>query len=299
MYYSAEQSRAGWLRAARGLMGYPGSIWRHRGLVWNFARRELLGRFRGSFLGIFWVLVHPLFLFAIYYAVFGYLFGNAKLPDGSPDPTFAVYLFAGILAWTAFFEGTQRACTTIVENGNLVKKVAFPCELLPVHLTLVAMAVYLVGAAVLIGVGTLFGAVRPGASLLLWPAVLVVHFFFTLGFGLLLAAVYVFIRDTHHLYGVLSTAWFFASPIFWHPRFMEDKLGPGLAGVLTLNPTYPLIQAHRQVLGVGYDTAGPFGSLVPEPLTQNLAAAGAWALGFMVVGYGFFMSRRHKFADLV
>ena len=249
-HYSAAPQRGGLRRRLHGLLGYPWLMWQHRGLVWNFFRRELLGRFRGSFLGIFWVLIQPLFLFALYYLVFGYLFGPKATATG-PDLRFAFFLFAGIIAWSAFQEGTLRTCSVVVDNGNLVKKVAFPSELLPVHLVLVAMMVYLVGAAILLVIGLALGVVHPPIEILAWPLLLIVHFVFTLGFGLILATLHVFMRDTSHLYGIVSQAWMFLSPVFWPPVFLADRLSPGAAAIAEWNPAYPLIQAHRQVLGLG------------------------------------------------
>jgi lipopolysaccharide transport system permease protein len=293
--YDAARRRRGILRHLGPVVSYPALAWQQRLLVQNFFRRELLGRFRGSFLGVFWVLVHPIFLFAIYYVVFGYFFRVKWNPLlGRPDPEFAVYLFSGIIVYTAFMEATGRACTVITDNGNLVKKVAFPCELLPLHLGMVSLMVYLVGAVVLLVVGGSLGNVVIGAKLLLWPVVLVIHAALALGIGLLLACLHVFMRDMTQIWGILSQAWLFLSPVFWHVDQFKAQLGSAVA-LLYLNPIYPLIQAHRHVLGVGVK-----GELtVDEPLGQVLLLSAAWALFFLLLGYGVFMSRREKFADLV
>lgn len=302
-YAVAEEPRFPWLHVGQ-VFGYPARIWQHRGLVWNFFRRELLGRFRGSFLGIFWVLIQPLFLFALYFLVFGFLFGPKVGPQG-PDASFAFFLFAGIIAWSAFVEGAGRACSSVVDNGNLVKKVRFPCELLPVHLVAVALLVYLVGAVILIVSGLAFGVVRPDAKLLALPLLLVVQAAFTLGVGLFLAMLQVFMRDTNHLWSLGSQAWFFLSPVFWPPGFMRVQLGDEWLDLARLNPAYPLIQAHRAVLGIGdlhvwaVPDVNPGFVAVPEPLWTNLGLAAAWAALFLVVGHTGFMAKRRKFADLV
>ena len=303
-YSVAEEPRFPWLHVGQ-VLGYPGRVWRHRGLVWNFFRRDLLGRFRGSFLGIFWVLIQPLFLFALYFLVFGFLFGPKIGPQG-PDVSFAFYLFSGIIAWTAFTEGSTRACSSVVDNGNLVKKVKFPSELLPVHLVAVALLVYLVGATILLVSGLAFGAVHLSEAILALPLLLVVQAAFTLGVGLFLAMLQVFMRDTSHLYALVSQAWFFLSPIFWPPGFMRVQLGDWALDVARLNPMYPLIQAHRAVLGVGDlrvwavpEQGNPGFVAVPESLWSNLGLAAAWAAFFLVLGHTAFMAKRRKFADLV
>jgi lipopolysaccharide transport system permease protein len=296
--YSAEAARTGVLRAALPVLRYPGRAWRHRGLVWNFFRRELLGRFRGSLLGVFWVLAQPLFLFAVYYVVFGFLFGPRARPGAPPDLVFPFWLFSGFVAFNSFLEGTMRSCTSVVENGNLVKKVAFPCELLVLHPALVAMVVHLVGTIVLLAAGIPLGIVQPDLRLLAWPAVMLVHFATIVGLGLLLANLYVFARDIYHLWGILGQAWLFLSPVFWSRQTLEGAIGPEWAELFTWNPMYPLLLAHRQSLGVGVDPARPEW-LIQEPFATNLGVASIWALGLLALGYGLFMSRRQKYADLV
>lgn len=287
--YSAEHARTGWARHVAGLLGYPQLAWRYRGLLFNFCRRQLTGRFRGSFLGTFWVLIHPIFLFGVYYVVFGKLFGSIRA-GGSGTP-FALYLFAGVVVWNEFQEATAGACNTVTGNGNLVKKVMFPCELLPLPLIAVSIVVYLVGCAVLLISGLATGTLQPGLLMLAWPLVLVVQSVFTLGFSLFLANLNVFLRDTSHLYGIVRQAWFFGSPIFWSIDLIETQLGPSAATVFKLNPMYPFLVVHRQVLGVT--------SPVPEPFWSNLGLAAVWAVVAMVIGYGLFAANKHKFADLV
>lgn len=296
--YSAEDAPRGVLRHVLPVVGYPAAIWRHRYLVANFFRRELLGRFRGSFLGMFWVLVHPMFLFLIYYLVFGLLLGSWKIGQ-PPDPSFAIYLFSGVVAFQALIEATTRSCTSVVDNGNLVKKVAFPSELLPVHVTAIALVVYLVGATVCLIAGTAFGVLQPGWMLLTLPLVLLVQLVLSLGLGLLLANLHVFARDTSHLWGIAATAWMFLSPVFWYPHLLTEKFGAGAEAFFAFNPAHHLVQAHRIALGA-VDHALPDGQMIAfGSLWQHLGWTSLWAVGLLVVGYGTFMSRRHKFADLI
>lgn len=291
--YSAEDAPKGVLRHVLPVVRYPGVILEHRWLIANFFRRELLGRFRGSALGIVWVLVQPLFLFAIYYTVFGVLLGPYRLGDPA-SASFAIFLFSGIIAFNALLEGTTRSCTAVVDNGNLVKKVAFPSELLPVPIILVALTVYLVAAVICIVAGSALGVVQPGPLLLALPLVLAVQFVMTVGIGLLLATFHVFARDTGHLWGVLGTAWFFLTPVFWPPEIVMEKLALSSTAPLALNPAYPLLQCHRLALGVVDEESFLLGSFWPQ-----LGAAALWATIFLLLGYSLFMSRRHKFADLV
>lgn len=289
-HYAATARAPSWLASMLPIVGFPAQIWEHRYLVQNFCRRELLGRFRGSLLGVCWVLVHPLFVFLVYYFVFGILFSKT---GGAPDPFFAVYLFSGVLGFTSISEGCMRSCTCVVDNGNLVKKVAFPSQLLPIPPIAVSLLVYLVGAVVCVVAGTALGVLQPGVRLLLLPVVMLLQGTMTLGIGLLLANCYVFSRDTSHLWGIVSMAWMFLTPVFWEPKMLLEKV-PFLATLFSFNPAYPLLQAQRLVLGAPDRVDSGLGDL-----GGHLLAALAWALAFLVLGYGLFMSRRHKFADLV
>lgn len=291
--YFAHARRRGLWRYVGGLAGYPRLAWRQRILVQNFFRRELLGRFRGSFLGAFWVLAQPIFLFTIYFFIFGYVFQARLSKADGPDPSFAVYMLSGLLVVTAFMEATSRACMSVYENGNLVKKVAFPCELLPVHLVGVASVVFLVGLTVLMVLGLWTGTIVPGAGILLWPLVLFVQMAMSLGVGLGLACIFVFMRDATHMWAMAGQALMFLSPTFW---VMEGPSGLGAKAEwvrhLSWGPLYALMQAHRHSLGV--TPAALDGTLL-----GHLGVAAAWALVFLVLGYGLFASRREKFADLV
>ncbi len=296
-HYSAATARRGILNHVLPVLGYPGTMVRNGGLIWNFFRRELLGRFRGSLLGIFWVLVQPIFLFAIFFLVFGFIFAHPRGGGGGPDVWFALYLFSGIIAFSSFSEATIRSCGVIVENGNLVKKVAFPCELLPVSQVLVSMMVYFAGAVVLLAIGLSTGKMSLGIDFLAWPALVLVQSVMALGLGLFLACLHVLLRDTLHLYTIFAQAWFFLSPVFWAPGQLQKNLADYWF-LFTWNPLYPLIIAHRQVLGIAL-APDDMAAGVPHGVWYHIGVAAIWAAGFLVVGYSFFASRKERFADLV
>lgn len=273
------------------LFRFPSLVWANRFMVQNFLRRDLMSRVNGSVLGLGWMLVRPLCLFALFYLVFGLVLGP-KVGEGEPDPRFAIYLFLGILAFGAITESTTAACSIIVDNGNLVKKVAFPSEVLLVHVALVAQVVYLVAVAVAFVVGLSAGLLSPGLELLAFPLVMVVQFVFVLGLGMLLANLNVFARDTAQLWGLISQGWMFLSPVFLHPRQLKGVIPDEVvAWAENLNPAWALLQSHRLVLGYSDEHIGT--------LWPQLGKASLFALGFLLIGYTTFMSRKHKFADVI
>jgi lipopolysaccharide transport system permease protein len=291
--YDAERRDRGVLAHVLPLLGYPAVIWRNRYMVQNFFRRDLMGRFHGSFLGAWWMLVQPVFLFAVYYLIFGLLYGPRT--GGGPDVSFAIYLFSGVIVFHALIEASTTSCSIIVANGNLVKKVAFPSEVLPVPVAMTSLVLYFVGAVVCVACGLGFGVLGVGWSLLGVPLVMAVQFVFVLGLGLFLANANVFIRDISQLWRIISTAWMFLSPVFWYPSMLTERLGDSVLPQLLFhcNPAFPLIQAHRLALGGENPEIGLTG------FWGHLGIAAAWALGFLILGYSTFVSSKHKYADVV
>jgi lipopolysaccharide transport system permease protein len=289
--YDSASADRGVLAHVGSIVRFPALVWRNRYMVHNFLRRDILGRVNGSFLGVGWILLQPIFLFVVYYAVFGVLFADRN-KEAEPPAVYAVYLFAGILVWQAFAEATSTSCGVIVDNGSLVKKVAFPSEVLLVHVQVSAMFTYLVGAVVCCAIAWPLGIGRPSWLLAALPLVMVVQMLMTLGIGFLLANLYVFVRDLVQLWRILIMAWMFLTPVFWQPALLESKLPAHVVPwVVNLNPVYPLVQAHRIALG---GEARYLGEFWPQ-----LGVAAAWAVFWLVVGYSTFMSRKHKFADLI
>jgi lipopolysaccharide transport system permease protein len=292
-HYSAETAPRGILRHSLPAFGYPWVAWKHASLVRNFYNRELLGRFRGSLLGVLWVLIQPMFQFTVYFIVFGYLFGRV---GGAPDPEFAVFLFAGIICFGLFTQGTSSALGSVVQNGNLVKKVAFPCELLPLVPVLVETIVFLVSCVVLLAFGLATGTTQLGVEFLALPWLVLVLGVFSTGLSLILANLYVFARDVKHVWGILSMAWFFMTPVFWPLSMLQQK--PSLAWLATameFNPMFSFVTAHRQVFGIARHTPAE----VPGTVVENLAIGSLWAIGAFVLGYGTFMANKKRYADLV
>ncbi len=281
-----------------GILGFPALVWRHRTMLGSFVTRELRARFHGSALGFFWPLIQPAALFAVYWFLFARLLGmKLELAGGDPDATgesgFAVYLFSGIILWSAFAEAVLRATGVVTENGNLIKKMAFPSELLPCSVAIVALVMQVLSLVVYFVVARVLGML-PGPEALLLPLVLLVMAVFTVGLGLLVSAMQVFLRDTMHVTGIVMTFWMFLTPIFW---FADPAIMPPVEpylDVLRLNPMLHLIDAWRICLGV--TTPSQAGAGLPwVELGRAAAAAG---LTF-VAGYAFFLGLKDRFADEV
>lgn len=290
--FDASTRSRGFFHHLGKLASYPGLIWQNRYMVQNFFRRELMSRFHGSILGAWWMLIQPLFMFAVYYIVFGKLFDRGA----GATMQYALYLFSGIILFHALVEATTTACGIIVSNNNLVKKVAFPSEALPIHVAMVSLVIYLVGAIVCIATTTISGTWTPGLELLALPLGMIVQFVMIIGMGLLLANANVFVRDVGQLWRIFSMAWMFLTPVFWVPSMLykavgEDSIIPAI--MMNGNPAFSLVMAQRIAL---FGEHPEYGIV---DLWGNLGTAACWAVGFLIVGYTSFVANKHKHADIV
>ena len=275
----------------RSLLGFPRLVWLNRNMVANFLSRDLMGRFHGSLLGAWWMLVQPVFMFAVYFVVFGLLYRR-----GGEDPTqFALYMFSGVICFHALNEALTTGCSVVVANGNLVKKVAFPSEVLPIPAALVSLILYAIGAVVVVAIGAATGKFSPGVELVFAPVVLALQFLLTLGISLLLANANVFARDVQQIWRIFSTAWFFLSPVFWHPAMMRELIGdPTLTSLaFYANPAFSLLMAHRITL------AGEIPELGITGLWGHIGVLAAWAFATLALGHLTFTANKHKHADIV
>ena len=289
--FDAEAKQQGTGARMRALADFPRLIWKNRNMVANFFQRDLMGRFHGSMLGAWWMLVQPLFMFAVYYVIFGLLYNR-----GAGDPVeFALYMFSGVVCFHALNEALSTCCTIVVSNGNLVKKVAFPSEVLPIPATLVSLILFGVGAVVVVVIGSATGKFTPGLELLFLPVVVLLQFVLTLGLGLMLANANVFVRDVQQFWRIFSMAWFFLSPVFWDPVMMKGLIGdPTLTSLaFNANPAYSLLMAHRIAL------AGEIPAMGVTDFWWHVGVLAVWSFGALLVGHVTFTANKHKHADIV
>jgi ABC-type polysaccharide/polyol phosphate export permease len=276
---------------------WPGLLWSRRDLVVTSVRRDLAARFRGTLLGCAWVIAQPLLLFGIYAFIFTQLLGvRLGAGDAAPPGTLGVYMFTGTLVWSAVAEALSRSTTCVLDNRNLVQKVRFPAQLLPVQVGLSSLVTFLAGIAAFV-LFTLCSSVWevPGPRLwLLAPLLLLLQFAFTTGLGLALAAAQVSLRDTQPLVGVALTVGMFLTPIFWVP---SAELLPGLEPWLPLveaNPLHHLVYLWRDLL-MSHEPALVFGG----SFGSSLAVLGAWSCGLFCCGSWVFLRVERHFADEV
>ena len=230
------------LRSLGRGMVYPWlTIWRNRGLIRVMVRRDILGRYRGSFGGVFWTVFNPLLLILTYAFVFGAVL-RSRFP-GDPSPLgFPLYFLAGMLPWLAFSEAAGRAPSVMLEHRNFVKKLVFAVETLPVNL--VVSGLVSEAFALLLYCGLLLVARHRLPLTILWlPLLVVPQVLFTAGVSWCLAALGALFRDLGQIIGFLLTIWFFITPIC----YPEQSLPPWAAPLFVKNPIYVLVRGYRAV----------------------------------------------------
>jgi len=260
-------------------------LWQHRDLIRQFTRREIEGRYKGSYLGLLWSFITPVIMLLVFTFVFGVVF-KARWPHargGDSLAEFALVMFAGQLAFQAFSEPVSRAPGLITGVPNFVKKVVFPLQILPV--TVVGAALYHVSVGLLIAlVASLFVYGAVPWTVLLLPFSLLPLAMLGLGCAWFLSALGVYLRDVGYIVGVALQALFFATPIFYPVSAIPEAY----RGWMMLNPLTPMIDLVRGHLIIG--TPG-------DPTTW--ACALAIGLVAMALGYAWFMVTRKGFADVL
>lgn len=256
----------------------------HRELISQFARRDVAGRYRGSFLGIFWSFLQPLVMLLTYTFVFGVIF-KIRWPGTGPTnlAEFASVMFCGMVAYSVFSECANKAPALIVSNPNYVKKVIFPLEILPVSTLLSAAFHGIVGLAILV-IMNLIVSRQVHMTLLLLPLMALPLCFLTLGISWLLASLGVFFRDLQHVVPMVTTVLFFLTPIF----FSVEMVPAPYSTFMQFNPLSFIVDGFRRIVLWG---------TLPD---WRILAAGTCACAvFMMLGYAFFMRTKKGFADVV
>jgi lipopolysaccharide transport system permease protein len=288
--------RPGAVDLARRILAWPRVVFDRRDLLLTSVCRDLVSRFRGTLLGLAWVIAHPLLVFAIYAFIFTQLLGLRLGTSAAPEGTLGVYMFTGTLVWTAFADALSRSTSCVLDNRNLLQKLRFPAQLLPLQVGLSSLVTFGAGLAAF-WVFTLFSPVweAPGVRLVLWaPILLLLQLLFSTGLGLALSAIQVALRDTQQLLAVGLTVWMFLTPIFWVP---SAELLPGIEpwlGLVEANPVHHLVYLWRDLLMSGEPAEIFGGSFGGSLLVVSIWAAACFAVGSWI----FFRAERH-FADEV
>lgn len=264
------------------LVALAKSLWRNRQLIIQMTKREVVGRYKGSAMGLAWSFFNPVFMLVVYTFVFSIIFKSRWGGDESRT-LFAVVLFVGMIVLGLFSEVLNRAPSLILNNVNYVKKVIFPLEILPVIAMGAALFHTFISLSVLLVAFVIFNGFLHW-TIIFAPLIFIPLIIVTLGLAWMLAAVGVFLRDVGQTISIITTVLMFLSPVFYPITAVPEKFRP----FIMANPLTFIIEQAREVLIWGH--------------LPNWIGLGIYTVAAIVIawsGYALFQKTRKGFADVL
>ena len=266
------------------LVALAKSLWRNRPLIVQMTKREVVGRYKGSVMGLAWSFFNPVFMLVVYTFMFSVVFKARWGVEGEDSKAlFAVVLFVGMIVHGLFAEVLNRAPSLILSNVNYVKKVVFPIEILPVISMAAALFHSMISLCVLLIAFVIFSGYLHWTTVFI-PLVLLPFVILTLGFAWLLASLGVFLRDVGQVIGIVIMVMMFLAPVFYPVTAVPEQFRP----FIMANPLTFIIEQAREVLIWGH--------------APNWLGLGIYTVAATVVawaGYALFQKTRKGFADVL
>jgi len=270
-------------RYSTSLSAMFGHIWRYRSLVWLMTKREVIGRYRGSMMGILWSLVNPIIMLTVYTLVFGFIFHPQWPEVQAGKANYAVILFTGLIVFAFFSEFITRSPNVLIGNINLVKRVVFPLEIFPCVIIGGILFHIMIQLCVLLAFYFMIHFYLHWTVVFI-PLIFVPMIFFALGAGWFLTSTGVFVRDTGYAMQILSMVMMFLSPIFYPVTAIPEKFRTWLY----LNPLVFIIEQLRDVVIWGK---------VPDFF--GLAVFSCASIFVAWLGFFWFQKTRKGFSDII
>jgi len=251
------------------------SLYEYRDMIISLVRRDLKGRYKGSVLGFFWTFLNPLLQLCVYTMVFSIILRN-----GIPD--FYLFLFVALVPWLFFSTSLNGGVSCIWAQQDMVKKIYFPREVLPIAYVTAQFVNMLLSLLVVLAVLLVSGKGINFAALTFLPLIMLVEYLLALGSALIASSVAVYIRDLQYLMGIITMAWQFLTPIMYGIEMVPERY----LGLFYLNPMTPVILAYRDIL---------YYKRIPE--MQTMLSAIAFGIVLLVAGFLIFGKLKIRFAE--
>ncbi len=211
------------------------NLYAYRQLLKSNVKKEIRGKYKGSFLGILWSFVNPLLQVLVYAIVFPYIM-RIKTKN------YLIYLVTGIIPWTFFVNVINQGMITVRTNDSIIKKVYFPREILPISVAVSGLINFFISCVVIL-LFCMIGGVGISWHILFLPLVAILQFFFVLGIVLALSAINIYIKDTEYIVQFFTNMLFYATPIVYQISLFPEKY----QRILQLNPMTGIISAYRNI----------------------------------------------------
>jgi len=211
------------------------NLYKYRELLKTNVKKEIRGKYKNSFLGVLWSFLNPLLQIIVYAIVFQIILKN-------PKENYAIFLCCGLIPWTFFSSSITRSAFTMIENGNIIKKVYFPREILPISIVTSETVNFIISTIIILGF-VVFGGVGISQYIIFYPLVLLAQYILLIGIGLIISSISVYVRDLQHLIGVAMQLLFYATPIV----YSTDAIPTNFKWILNLNPMTYIINGYRDI----------------------------------------------------
>lgn len=250
------------------------SIYNYRELLKNNVKKEIRGRYKNSILGVIWTFLNPLLQLAVYAFIFPLILKNTL-------DYYVIFVCVGLIPWTFFTTSISQSAYTIIANGNIVKKVYFPREILPISVVTSAMVNFLISTLIIVAFCILYG-LGLTKYVIFFPVILIIQYILQLGISLMLSSCTVYFRDLEHFIQIILQVMFYATPIV----FSKDSIPEAFRRIINLNPMAHIINAYRDIFY--YQT-------VPD--LKNLGILFIISTIICVIGYFIFNKFQKGFAE--
>ncbi len=250
------------------------NIYNYRELLKNNVKKEIRGKYKNSVLGVVWTFLNPLLQLLVYALIF-------PLILRSTQPYYVIFVCVGLIPWTFFTTSVSQSSWTVISNGNIVKKVYFPREILPISVVTSAMVNFLISTLLIIAFCFIYG-LGLTKYVIFFPLVLIIQYIFQLGISFMLSSFTVYFRDLEHFVQIILQVMFYATPIV----YSGDTIAQPFRTVLNLNPMTHIINGYRAIF---------YNQTMPN--LANLGVVFILSVVICVVGYFIFRKLQKGFAE--
>lgn len=250
-------------------------IWNYRQMIFSLVKRDLRGRYKGSLLGFFWTFLNPLLQLVVYTIVFSVIM-RAGIEK------YYLFLFVALIPWIMFSTSVAGGCSCVLNQKDMVTKIYFPREVLPIAHVTTAMINMLYSFIVVFIVVLVSGVTIQPLAILCLPVIIIVEYILAIGLALIVSSLTVFFRDLEHIIGIIVMSWQFLTPVMYSTEQVPENLWP----IFQLNPMTQVITAYRDILYYG-----------KVPHIGTLSTAFMWGIVSVVLGFIIFQILQRRFAE--
>lgn len=211
------------------------NLYNYRELLKTSVKKEVRSKYKNSFLGVVWSFLNPLLQIVVYAIIFSLILKNKQ-------ENYAIFLCCGIIPWTFFSSAINKSAFTIIENGNIIKKVYFPREIIPISVVVAEAINFLISTIIILGF-VIIGGIGITKYLLFYPIILITQYVVIISIAFVVSSICVYFRDLQHFIGIILQLLFYATPII----YSQDNIPSEYQWILKINPMTYIINAYRDI----------------------------------------------------